>query len=265
MHSAVDIINEKNPDFMLLHLTSYDSLCHAYGRMSEKAVKAIEFLDEILGELVAACEKTNVKHGMPADSTCFIIFSDHAQLNVHTNIHPNAVLKKKGFLEFEPLAKTPFGNEASHILNWRCFFQYSGGSAFFFNAPLVGKKRKGLTYSEVKDLKAEILLLDGVERLLTQEELVESGFAHCNFCDGARFGLAAKEGWYFDETNCKKATHGYTTMVNVDSRCKKGFEKRPKYDTFCAINKDKKHIGTQCSTVTDITKLVAEILDLDMQ
>lgn len=272
-HCALDIISEKNPDLFILHLTCYDSMCHKYGRLSEKAIEALHFLDDTLGELVENCKITNVKNGLAADNTTFVIFSDHAQLNVHDNIHPNKLLENKGFLQLNPVENTTFGNAASSIVNWRCFMQYSGGSAFFFNAPTKGERydldsfdslknnRVGLSSRELQQIKSELLELDGVERVLTKEELKESGFADCNFCGGAAFGLAAKEGWYFDEVNWEMATHGYTTMVKKNSD---EYEPRPHYGTFCAVNRGAKNVPVECKTVTDITKLVAYFLNVSM-
>jgi len=254
-HCALDIITEKNPDLFLLHLTGYDSMCHKYGRMSDKSIEALYFLDKILGNLIEVCKKTNIKNKLPANNTKFVIFSDHAQLNVHSNINLNSILEKKGFLTSLPVKNTTFGNQASHIVDWRCFFQYSGGSAFFFNAMSASNNetcRAGLSSTELKALKGELLALDGVDRFLTDQELQESGFANCSFCGGAQFGLAAKKGWYFDQVNWEKATHGYT----LD---------RPNYDTFCAINVPKTAVSVNCKKVTDITKLVASLLDLDME
>jgi predicted AlkP superfamily pyrophosphatase or phosphodiesterase len=254
-HCAIDIITEKNPDLFLLHLTGYDSMCHKYGRMSDNSIEALKFLDKILGNLIEACKKANIKNKLPADTTQFVIFSDHAQLNVQANIHLNKILEQKGFLDLQPVETTTFGNEASNITDWRCFFQYSGGSAFFFNAPnsdFDEHSRTGLVSRELEALKAELLQLDGVDRLLTENELHESGFADCAFCGGAQFGLSAKEGWYFDEVNWEKATHGYTTD-------------RSHYATFCAINRTQPVVKIDCKTVTDITKLVASLLDLEME
>ncbi|OJF77383.1 MAG: hypothetical protein BKP49_02665 [Treponema sp. CETP13] len=273
IHCAQDIISKKNPDLFIIHLTIYDSMCHKYGRLSDESKFALHFLDDCLGVLIKECQKINKKVGDPEDSTQFVIFSDHAQLDVSKNINPNKILADKGFLSMHPVENTTFGNSASRINNWRCFFQYSGGSAFFFTAPTKGEKRSeekgdksenyriGLSSSELRNLQDEILSLEGVERLLTEDELKESGFADCPFCGGAKFGIAAKEGWYFDEQHWEKATHGYTTMVPSNNSFT-DFIPRPHYGTFCAVNK--KDVTIQCKRVTDVTKLVASLLDLKM-
>lgn len=242
-HVMCDIIKKKRPDFMLLHLTAFDTICHKNGRYADKTQSMLTHLDTFLGMIL---EVLGYDAGV-------IVFSDHAQLDVHTNIHPNLLLHEKGYLtqstKFDPV----FKKDKSIISDYRCFFHYAGGSAFFFEK---GGSENPLLDNERVEIQQAICALDGVERLLTAEELYTSGFGSASalHAQGASFGLAAKKGWYFEETNSEKATHGYPlTQKN--------------YKTFCAVNKSVFDIlphDSTIKTILDIPTVVAMLLNIGL-
>lgn len=239
LHAALSLLKKKHVDLTALHLTCYDSLCHKYGRGSPEAQSALDSLDDFLGQIMATVD----------DNTQVIIFSDHAQLKIHQNIHPNTVLKNMNFLKLNKSYNELFKHDTDEIQNARCFFHYAGGSAFFF----INQKFNKTPFSEneIETIKKEVLALTGVKRLLTTQELTTSGFAFPSplYEYPALFGLAADEGYYFADTHYEKSTHGYPLDMSH-------------YDTFCAINTQ--NITFSCKTVLDITQLVAQILQLNM-
>jgi len=160
-----DILRETDAQFAMMHLTCYDTLCHLHGKGSREADFALKHLDESLGMLAEAA----------GEDTKIIVFSDHSQLNVHTNLHLNDLL-----------SLTPKG-----------YFQYAGGSAFFIN--------EGLSENEVQTIKQRTLTLDGVARELTPDELTQSGYPK----ETTPFGVCGEVGYAFDRHGHEVATHGY--------------------------------------------------------
>ncbi len=110
--AALDILREKRPDLSMVHLTGYDAFCHAFGRDSAESFSALEELDHHLGRLMNAAGK----------DTTIIVFSDHAQLNIHSAVNPNRLLQEQGILTLSP-------DGAIH--NAHAFFDNADGSAFF--------------------------------------------------------------------------------------------------------------------------------------
>ncbi len=161
-----DIIRRRHPDLALLHLTAYDSICHEFGRGSAEAIAALGDLDRSLGRVLEVIDK----------KTIVIIFSDHAQLNVHSQLDLNTLLQP--------------GKDA--------YFQDMDGVTMF--------RAGSLSPEEIETIQNKALAVEGVNRLLTPRELSESGFEGI-----AAFGLAAKEGWCFRSLAPEKATHGYPT------------------------------------------------------
>lgn len=240
VHVMRDIIREKKPDFMLLHLTSFDTICHEFGRAAPETKKALEYLDGFLGEIRAVLEK----------DTTVIVFSDHAQLDVHANLHPNLLLEKMGFLKQTESYDEVFKKSVNIISEYRYFFHYAGGSAFLFGSP--DSASDGKAQEDVERIKKAVLEIQGVDRLLSADEMKESGFASASplYPAGALFGICAKEGYHFGDTHYEKGTHGYP----LD---------RPRYGVFCAVNKRVEQ--ADCASILDITKLAVRELGLSME
>lgn len=190
--SMQDIIWLGQPDLMLMHLTAYDTLCHKYGRGSAETMTALREMDGFLGSLADACGK----------DTAVIVFSDHSQLNVHTAVDPNKILEFLGYLDY---------HENGTVSNEHAVFQNQDGCSLCFN--------RDLNPEQLDAVRNAVLADPAVKRLLTEEEMRESGFA-----GSAAFGICAKEGYYFKAVNDEKATHGYPTDY-------------PNYDVFFAISK----------------------------
>ena len=199
----------------MMHLTAYDSLCHEFGRGSEQTMMALREMDENLGQLFDASGK----------DTAAIVFSDHAQLNVHTAVDPNRILEMLGYLTY---------HENGTVTDAQGVFQNCDGSSFFFNC--------GLDPDLVGLVKDAVLADIAVERLLTDEEMSESGYA-----GKAEFGICAKPGYYFKAANVEKATHGYPTDY-------------PNYRVFFAVSEPDHTI--ESDSILEVHKTALKILSL---
>jgi predicted AlkP superfamily pyrophosphatase or phosphodiesterase len=213
--NMLDIIHLGHPDLMLMHLTAYDSFCHQYGRGSAETLEALRKMDAFLGSLSEACGK----------DTTVIVFSDHAQLNVHTAVDPNRMLEMLGYLEY---------HEDGTVSNERAVFQNEDGSSFFFN--------RGLGPEQIELVRDAVLADPSVERLLSESEMRESGYQGI-----AEFGICAKPGFYFRAVNNEKATHGYPTDY-------------PNYRVFFAISQPWPELETD--SILEVTKAAKKVLGL---
>ena len=173
-----DIVRENRPGLALIHLTAYDTLCHANGRGSGALKAAFESLDRNLAILLeAAGEKRDV-----------IVFSDHSQIDVHTATEPNGILAAAGLMGRE--------RDAWVAGESGCFVECCGGTAFFHAGSLEG--------SRVEEVRGEIERSEGFRRFLTRREMLDSGYG------GAAFGFCARAGYSFAAfAPGHKAEHGY--------------------------------------------------------
>jgi hypothetical protein len=175
-----DILREKQPDLALMHLTSYDSLCHAHGTDSPEAEEGLRTLDECLAVLLKAI----------SPDTAVILFSDHSQLPAVSHILPNEILAERGFLAREDGGYVPGG----------CYVECCGGSAFLHPG--------GMTARQIDDFAAAIASSEGFARFLTAEELRTCGRAELPL------GFAAKPGYAFhNQKGYEVANHGYPLDV----------------------------------------------------
>jgi len=177
---AADVLREKKPDLLLLHLIDVDDCKHRFGPRSPEAKAALARLDARLGKLLGA----QAESFAPEDSAV-IVFSDHGCLDVHDVLEPNAVLKEFGLIR-EP-AKEPRDFDA--------FFHCAGGSAFV-------KVYDPVKLPRVRAAVDALLKMPAVRRELTEEEMRVSGFAR-EFA----FGVEAADGFSFGEAH--KGQHGY--------------------------------------------------------
>ena len=213
-----DIIRMGHPNLMLMHLTAYDSLCHAFGRGSAETMTALQEMDGFLGALAEAA-------GVYDNKAAVIVFSDHAQLNVHTAVDPNRILEARVYLEYHP---------DGTVSGERAVFQNQDGSSFCFN--------RGLDQEQLELVKDAVLADTAVNRLLTDEEMAESGYA-----GKAAFGICAREGYYFKAVNNERATHGYPTDY-------------PNYNVFFAVNEPWPE--PESNSLLEVTKAAKKILNL---
>ena len=216
--SMADIISLGHPDLMLMHLTAYDSMCHKYGKGTPETDDALREMDLMLGMLAD-------RAGFSEGKTTVIVFSDHSQLNVHTAVDPNRILDVLGYLRYR---------EDGTVTDARAFFQNCDGSSFCFN--------RELDEDQLELVKNAVLADTAVERLLSDAEMAESGYA-----GQAAFGVCAKRGFYFNPVNLEKATHGYPTDY-------------PDYEVFFAVSEPWPE--PESRSILEVTKAARKILEI---
>jgi predicted AlkP superfamily pyrophosphatase or phosphodiesterase len=215
---ASAIMREKRPDLTLVHLTAYDTLCHEGGETAAVTEKAFAALDENLGRLLDAA----------GDETAVMLFSDHAQIDVHTVVTPNDILVDAGLLQ-----KNHSGYRYGDT-----FFECAGGSAF-----LYGKNLNAQTVEHVRDLVSRT---EGFHRFLTEPEMRECGHADLPF------GFCAKRGYCYENyPKAIKSQHGYP----------------PDYEQYAVFylvrrndRKADRDIEEKCGSLLDIAPLAKEIM-----
>lgn len=177
--AMADILERKCPDLMLMHLTAYDALCHAHGRSSPALEAAYQSLDDNLGLLLRAA----------GDDAAVIVFSDHAQLDVHTSVSPNAWL-----VDAEQMTRQ---NDAYKLAPAGCFVECCGGSAFFYAGTLNA--------GTIEHFKRTAARSTGFGRFLIDTEM-----AVCGRAGSAAFGFCAAPGYHYENyPSGEQADHGY--------------------------------------------------------
>ena len=89
---AMHVLARHAPDPLLVHFLSTDSLQHLYGPRSPEAYRAIEYVDDRIGRLLAS-----LAGALDRDTVVFVV-SDHGFLPSTQSIRPNVRLRQLGLL-----------------------------------------------------------------------------------------------------------------------------------------------------------------------
>ena len=92
---ASHLIRKRKTNLLLLHLLDLDGTRHRRGFRAPETMKVLEDQNRRLGTLLAAARDSGV-----FENTTFVVFGDHAYIDVHTRIRINAAFRRAGLLEF---------------------------------------------------------------------------------------------------------------------------------------------------------------------
>ncbi len=221
---AIDTLQKKRPNLLLLHLLDADMSKHEFGPKSPEAKEALVRLDERLGRLTQAMETL-----FQPDEWAILVFSDHGCLPVHTAVDPNDMLKRFGLIR-EP---------ARSSADFDAFFHNAGGSAF---CKLYRPEKRQALEAAISALLKEPY----AARMLREDEMRPGGFESSFFC-----GIEAKEGYCFGKFHLGQ--HGYGLKST-------GY--RPFYLAVGPGIKEGEKLSGGC--VVDICPLAAELLGLPL-
>lgn len=144
--AAVKVIQERRPNFMLIHLLITDSTQHKYGPQSPAAYTAIALADAELAEILRAVEAAGIR-----DRTTLFITADHGFETALKIVNPNVAFRKAGLLE---TTATP------NLIRARAQIVSEGGIAMvYFTNPdtMVADKAKVIELMSGQEGIAEIL------------------------------------------------------------------------------------------------------------
>ncbi|HEU5321517.1 MAG TPA: ectonucleotide pyrophosphatase/phosphodiesterase [Methylomirabilota bacterium] len=182
---AADVARRHAPDLLLVHFLCVDSLQHLHGPRSPEAYWALEYVDGLVGRLLAS---------LPAaarDRTTVFVVSDHGFLPATREIRPNVRLRRLGALRVGPDGR--LAGEARFVMN-------HGAGALY---GLGGDARA------VDDLAREIARLEGVGGAWTAAEYAALGLpapAEHRLVADAMFEAAP--GYAFGDDAAGEAEHG---------------------------------------------------------
>jgi predicted AlkP superfamily pyrophosphatase or phosphodiesterase len=110
------------PALLLAHVLCVDSHQHLWGPRSPEAYWAIEYVDRLLGDLLAA-----LPPGALDADTVVAVVSDHGFLPVERDVRVNVALRRWGVLETDGEGAIR-GGEARFVMNHGAGYLYLGGT-----------------------------------------------------------------------------------------------------------------------------------------
>lgn len=188
---------EDKPFFMTAYFASFDEMAHENGVYSEKAIHALENIDEMLGILIKDV------HDITNENVVVCVVSDHGTLNNKYNINPNVLLKEAGLIDVD---------ECGNIISWKAWSQRAGGTAEI----RIKDSNDQETISKLNDIMGRLLSdkESGILEVLNREEAEErGGFPLAQFVLVAKKGYEIRDdvlGDYCTTKLSQKAQHGYS-------------------------------------------------------
>ncbi len=111
---ALDIIRNKKPGFMTIHLSAMDESEHDAGAFSTEANKTLEAVDGMVAQLMEAALKNDPQ-------TRVVIVSDHGFLNITHSVNFYIPWAQAGLVQFGKRGET------TTVTSWKAQFWSSGG------------------------------------------------------------------------------------------------------------------------------------------
>ena len=106
---AAHVARRHEPRLLLVHFLCVDSLQHLYGPRSPEAYWALEYVDGLIGRLLASLPAA------VADGTSIFVVSDHGFLTSTREIRPNVRLRRLGALRLDSVGRVT--GEARFVMN----------------------------------------------------------------------------------------------------------------------------------------------------
>lgn len=171
--AALAMIAGKRPDFLTIHISSFDHEQHDFGPLSPQANATLERVDAMLGRIIAA-EKKAYPDAIVA------IVSDHGFFRVTHSVNLNAALAEAGLIALSGDARKP-------VASWKAFAWNGGSGLVVLQNPADESTRTSLK-AVLQKLAADPA--NGIERVYEKDEIRDLGVA-----PEAAFLVAFKAGY----------------------------------------------------------------------
>jgi predicted AlkP superfamily pyrophosphatase or phosphodiesterase len=193
--AAAYLIRTRKPNLLLVHIFDLDHEQHAYGPGSPESFRALEGDDACLGML-----RQEVAAAGLADSTRWIVVSDHGFLPVQKAFQPHAFLTSLGLSGTEGKAET-----------WRVAAHANGGSVAFVARDPNDTEAQTLVRNTLEKLRQEGTW--GIGQVLGRSDLEKlKGYPHAFLAVSLSPGFTSggnRAGAWVTPSGNTRGMHGY--------------------------------------------------------
>jgi Type I phosphodiesterase / nucleotide pyrophosphatase len=161
---ALDILKNKKPGFMTVHLSAMDASEHLAGPFSSEANKTLEAVDGMVQQLMEAALKNDPQ-------TRIVIVSDHGFLNITHSVNLNIPFVQAGLIQFGKHAG--YEGETTVVTAWKAQLWSAGG----VTAVMLHDPADTATKVQVREILNKIAAdpNDGIDKVLDAEQIGEYG------------------------------------------------------------------------------------------
>lgn len=176
---ALDILKNRKPGFITIHLSAMDSSEHAAGAFSPEADKTLEAVDGMVKQLMDAALKND-------PDTKIVIVSDHGFLNITHSVNLYIPFVQAGLVQFGK--HMGYEGETTVVTSWKAQLWSAGG----VTAVMLHDPADAATKTRVHDLLSKLAAdtENGIDQVLDADEIAKyGGFP------GAAFLVVMKPGY----------------------------------------------------------------------
>jgi predicted AlkP superfamily pyrophosphatase or phosphodiesterase len=174
--AALQVIQERKPHLLLLHLLNTDGTHHRYGPGSSASYSALALADTFVGRVLGALENAGIRA-----KTAIFVTADHGFAGATNVLQPNVLFRRAGLLQLGP---------TNLILRARAQVVPEGGTGMIYltNPSTLEEDRR-----RVLELLAN---QEGVAEVVLPDRFASLGFPNPEVHRGmADLFLVAKEGY----------------------------------------------------------------------
>lgn len=195
---SLDILRNRKPALMTIHLSAMDGSEHAGGTFSAEANKTLEAVDEMVAQLMDAALKNNPR-------TKIVIVSDHGFLDLTHTVNLAIPFLKAGLIEVGQ-RKSEEGTKPA-VTAWKAHMWSSGG----VTAVMLHDPADQAVKQQVRELLAALAAdaANGIDRVLEKDAAKEfGGFPDAEFLVVMKQGYTTGAGLSGPVVSEIKAVHG---------------------------------------------------------
>lgn len=172
---ALDIIKNKKPGFMTIHLSAMDESEHEAGPFSAEADKTLEAVDGMVAQLMEAALKNDPQ-------TKIVIVSDHGFLTITHSVNLYIPLVEAGLVQFGKRGET------TTVTSWKAQLWSAGGVV----AVMLHDPADAATEEQVHSILTKMAAdpANGIDQVLNADQIKERG----GF-PGAAYLVVMKQGY----------------------------------------------------------------------
>jgi predicted AlkP superfamily pyrophosphatase or phosphodiesterase len=199
---ALDILRNRRPGFMTIHLSAMDSSEHAAGPFSPEANKTLEAVDGMVAQLMEAALKND-------PDTKIVIVSDHGFLNITHTVNLYIPFVEAGLIQFGK--HMGYEGETTVVTSWKAQL-WSGGGV---TAVMLHDPADTATREQVSAILSKLAAdpNNGIDRVLGENEIrTHGGFPEASFLIVMKQGYtagAAQSGPLVVEQSALRGSHGF--------------------------------------------------------
>ncbi len=179
--AACQVIRQRKPNLLLLHLLITDTIHHQYGPQTPAGYTAVAYAESNVGRVVEAIDAAGIR-----DRTAILIVADHGFTSTPKALLPNSLLRQEGWLK---------ATRPNKVEDARAYAVPEGGVALLY---ITDPSTDAETRGKIRDL---FIGKEGIAGVLEADKFAENGLPDVrDWPQMSDMVLVAKDGYCFGGT-----------------------------------------------------------------